>query len=167
MCEYPRPVFNKQRNLLASVCWTIAFGFLHVSDSCASLAQAPDAVVAIRSTVSGVFVSRQIKKAAESEGMGCYVDTSQLLCQFSNVAWNAIIVVDEGTWIGAEIHYTVDVEANSARAKDRKARLRRVMEKFAHDVRGHAAIKAVVWCRWPPQMNPERDMCVGENLLNP
>jgi hypothetical protein len=144
------------------VCWTIAFGVLHADDSCASLAQAPDAIVTIRSTEPEVYIFKRIKRAAESEGMNCHVYKYYLLCQFRNAVRNAIIVMDEDVWIGAEMSYS---DKNSTQAKEREAILRRVMEKFAQSVRGSSGVSEVMWCAWPAGFSPKHDRCDGDDLL--
>jgi hypothetical protein len=131
----------------------------------ASTAMGPDAIVVVRSSESDAYIFRRIRKAAVAEGMNCYVASDDLLCQFKNESWNAIIVRDENIWIGAQMYYTVKTEKNSARAKKLEATLRRAMESFAQDVRANTQIKAVVWCAWPAKITSKRDMCVGDDLV--
>jgi hypothetical protein len=134
-----------------------------------------DASVIIKAN-SQDYVFDHIEAAAESAGLSCHVDKqsppdrSSLLCQFDNTLWYAINAFDEKTWFRAELSFSVDEYTGNTGpevTKKRRAILRRVMKRFATDVRHHSGVTAVVWCPWPLRMTPDRSLCRGEDLLNP
>jgi hypothetical protein len=149
-------------------------GLMQSSPSNADMALAPDASVIIKAN-SQDYVFDHIEAAAESAGLSCHVDKqpppdrTSLLCQFHHALWYAINAFDEKTWFRADLQYSVDSEGTIRRdiARKQRATLRQVMEQFATAVRGHREVSAVVWCRWPLRMTPDRSLCRGEDLLNP
>ena len=112
------------------------------------------------------FALKQLSVAASSNGLKCererHADSPQLLCQFDQLLYNAIITTtsEHSEMLRVDMYY---FDEKLGVDQENEARIKRVVRRFAKGLRGSHYVKAVQQCEEPLRADRE-GMCYGQSL---